>query len=359
MASQSKMASIASNTFSVLSSILKERALTEALRFLLDSSEPHHLGDKFFREFVNLIGRNHLIPHEPSITTATGQWFTDERKIVDVLVVARKSWADSPYMVIGIEGKINSPERDKQISDYQSALSRSFKGPISRVVVYLTTSKAKSITANKRLKSCPCLELGWKDIADISRKIDLAFCRELSDYIQQYLLIDQATGPDAQYVTSFFEDRVLREIRRRLKAPESELSIAWHYPPSKPNEFNFNHREINSLLPQDRLQIYYMFYCPQGVFAPGRRAHLLIMARPYDEFRKRKDTQMIQKLKQYMPGREGCLFEWDVWTFIWSAGWVTLTDLGDEDCKNLCSLYEGAYSRTSKHLKRAIKKLWK
>jgi len=111
MTSNIKIASIAPNSFSVLSSILKERALTEALRFLLDSSETHQLGDRFFRSFVNLLTQNYQIPSEPSIVTAMSQWFTDERRIIDVLAVARKSWTDSPYMVVGIEGKVNSPER--------------------------------------------------------------------------------------------------------------------------------------------------------------------------------------------------------------------------------------------------------
>jgi len=361
MTSNIKIASIAPNSFSVLSSILKERALTEALRFLLDSSETHQLGDRFFRSFVNLLTQNYQIPSEPSIVTAMSQWFTDERRIIDVLAVARKSWTDSPYMVVGIEGKVNSPELDRQIQDYQKALSRTFAKTAQRIVVYLTPYGAKPLTASKRLKSCPSLPLSWSDIADTCYRefSRVSFCREFADYISEYLSSDGAAGPDAQDVTSFFKGRVLQEIRQRLGASESEISIAWHYSPSKPNEFNFDHREVNSLLPPKRVQIYYMFYCPQGVFAPGKRAHLLIMARPYDEFEKRKDAQLLRKLKQYMAGREGCFFEWDIWTFIWSAGSVRLTDLGDEDCRNLCSLYEGAYSRTSKPLKSAIKRLWK
>jgi hypothetical protein len=84
------------------------------------------------------------------------------------------------------------------------------------------------------------------------------------------------------------------------------------------------------------------------------------MAYPLDEskFRKREDNERLEYLRDSLPPREGGRYEWGKWTFLWSAGCLTLNDMAQKDIEALSSLYVGAYSRTGEKLKRGIKKAW-
>ncbi len=103
-----------------------------------------------------------------------------------------------------------------------------------------------------------------------------------------------------------------------------------------------------------------MFYSPGGVPEIGKQIHLLVMSHPLKEYtyRRHKDKTCLEALRDKLPPREGGMYEWGNWTFLWSAGCLTLTDLDQKDIEALSSLYMGAYSRTGERLIKGIKKLW-
>jgi len=342
----------APNSFAILCSILNENTLTECLRYLLDSGESHHLGTQFFLAFLDLLPAKYRVKNQ-AVVSATSQWRTDKGRKIDIVVVSKDSCSNPPSLAIGIEAKTFSREGDKQISDYQIGLSDAFPNTL-RLVVYLTPAGVPANTGNKRYKTCKVFELSWRKIAEICEQsfYSYKFCLEFADHIRNNLPIETHTKD----VNPFFPHSVLPEIQRRLNMNDSELTISWSYP----NEYNFSHQEINSLFNDERLGVFYMFYSPDGVPEIGKQIHLLVMSHPLKEYtyRLKKDKTYLKELRDKLPPREGGIYEWGKWTFLWSAGCLTLTDMAQKDIQALSSLYVGAYSRTGERLKKEIKKLW-
>lgn len=348
------------NSFSVFCSILNEKALTEALKYLLDSKQPHKLEHRFFYAFMRLLPQKFKSDRGLYAVASIGQWDTESGRKVDILVVAKQNWECAPSMVIGIEGKIDAPESKNQISDYQKALSGTFTN-IKPLLVFLTRSGEKPHSANSRSR-CNVVSLSWKQIARICRHKefkDNKFCQDFAAHIRMYISPISKT-PKRGEAYSFFYKRLLPQIRQTLSVEQSELKIEWSNPKkSPPNEFNFSHRSINSIINEEIVNFYYMFISPGGSPMVGRQVHLLIMAWPGKKFRPRKDAKRLSELRKLMPPLEGGKREWPDWTFIWSAGFVTLSDLGQYDLNALGSLYKGAYSRTADKLREGIQTLWR
>jgi hypothetical protein len=173
-----------SGSFAVLAPILKERALTEGLRYLLDSQNPHGLGDNFFRQIVAFCNLPKIkLSDEPHIVTATSEWLTDDRRRVDILAIARKNYEHPPSVIIGIEGKITAFESNSQISDYQKALCDAFKSP-PKAVILLTTDGRMPKTMDSN--NIPVIPMSWKKLAEIMCKEEFyckTFVKEFADYI--------------------------------------------------------------------------------------------------------------------------------------------------------------------------------
>ncbi len=216
----------APNSFAILCSILNENALTECLRYLLDSSESHRLGPKFFLAFLDLLPTKYKVNNQ-SIVSAISQWRTDEGRKIDIVVVSKETYYKPPSLAIAIEAKTFAQEGNNQIADYQSGLSHAFPKTL-RLVVYLTPRGGPAKTGNNRYTSCRIFPLSWGQIAELCEQKfgSCKFCLDFADHIKKILPIHSSI----QNANPFFYDLVLPKIQKRLKMDKNDLDIAWSIP---------------------------------------------------------------------------------------------------------------------------------
>ncbi|MEI6260679.1 MAG: PD-(D/E)XK nuclease family protein [Deltaproteobacteria bacterium] len=346
-----------SGCFSVLASVLKEKALTESLRYLLDSESPHGLADSFLRQLLACANLPDLqLPHGQHVVTASSEWYTDDRRRVDVMVVVRKTWGETPVIVLGVEGKVTAFESQHQLSDYQSAIVKAFHAT-PKGIILLTPDGHAPETADEQNRACPVSAVSWSQIAEFSLRefANLPFAVEFAEYIRTHVQpSDESVGKKA---TDFFYEGILPSVRKVLALNGDEITIEWHSPKVMPKEFNFKHSAINTILRNNQFSFYYMFYCPLGVPKVGKQVHLLLMAYKQHGFTKSNKEKLDELTFNYLPPRETGVYEWGPWKFLWSCGCVTLRDMDVYDIKALTALYVGTYRRTATKLKEGINNL--
>lgn len=340
------------SAFNVLGPLLKERMLTETLRYFLDSSESHGLCDKLLRALAKRSGLS--LPKKMLIVVATSEWSTDAGREVDVVATVRASWDAAPLLVLGIEAKLSSKESASQISDYQLALAEAFP-KIKKHLFFVTPSGYAPDTENKKRNSeCPVTALCWADIAECLTAdcSDSSVALEFADHLQELV---RAKG-EVKSQGSFFEKCVLVSANRAIRAHYRNPAMAglkWAWVHGK-DEFNFYHT-TNEL--GDGFRLIWMLYSPAGPAAIGRQIDLLLMAYS-NEGLGRKDVSRLAKLKKKLPPREGRRFQWGPWTFLWSFGCRTLVDMEKKDELALATMVARAYVTIQPVIDRAVAELW-
>lgn len=336
--------------FAILSPVIKERLLTEALRYFLDSNGAHGLGDRLFRALSSKLELEWKLPRTPLSVTAISEWPTDGGRKVDVVAVVRKSWRDAPLLVVGIEAKIGAPESKRQIADYQKALRDAYP-EVEKRLIYLTLSghDPKSAKGGRLGQECPTKSVAWRDIAEMVGAVSpkLRVAGEFADYLN--LLVTRNEGAVATAI-KFVEKGVLPSVRQRLGLKEAGLPLAWNDPKDLPDEFNFYCWEKT-----DRLKIVWMLHSPAGVPMVGRQVYLLLMAIRSD---KKEDARNLDTLRKSLPPREGPQFEWGPWKFLWSGGARTLKDMGNDDMNALVEMMTRAHKSIDPVLQKGLRDLW-
>lgn len=141
---------------------LSENASSKALAFLLDSSEEHGLGTKFFDGFIDSVfreGRNkelrislrQSLQLSGEATSAVTEWVTSEGRYLDLLI---KVYDKDRHLkaVVGIENKHWAIEQVEQVAHYQRELVRRFP-KTSKTLLFLAPGARPSLTADLK---CEC-----------------------------------------------------------------------------------------------------------------------------------------------------------------------------------------------------------
>ena len=168
------------NLFDLLDDALREPAWSRSLSALLDSTLPHGLGERGFREWLKLIdrevGNNGMTFPDAfrglpsgSIFRTSCEYSTPAGRRIDILVRV----LDRTHRVIGavgIENKLESPELPSQVCDYQAALCEVFP-KANRLIVYLTPDGRKPTTADP-LSKCPYVSASYRTMVEYCRILE-------------------------------------------------------------------------------------------------------------------------------------------------------------------------------------------
>ena len=293
------------------------------------------------------------VPTQAFHVTATPEWYTDNRKRVDVLLVFRLNWSDPPFLVIGIEGKIKASESPEQLAQYQKAINEAFP-EIPKGLVFLTRGGDEPTSADLKNRNCPVKQLSWASLCKAPKSLlgKSPFAQEFTDHIKGHL--SPSTGAEAKQSCQFLENHLRPAIEGAFSP--GRLKFAWANPNSAPDEFNFSDALIDKLTVGKNFQVFFMFYCPSGVPQPGSQMHLLVMAYKSPRFG-RVLSARVDDMARFLPPREGGRFEWGPWKSLWSCGCVTLQDMGAKSTSDLLDMFKGAHSRIWKPLSSALKKI--
>jgi hypothetical protein len=283
----------------ILQEAFHEIVLTRFLRFFCDTSESHGLRDTFVREWLKAIPKSPFVLSKAKCKIdAHFNWLakanSGTNRYVDlVLVISQKG----TRAIIGVETKIDAVESEKQLEDYQRALSKSFNSVRNKYLFYLTPDGKANRTGSK-LSECQCFDISYNTIIIASKKIlmtirnlvgpdatrtrtlltDLAqfldgdvmknqqqvkieqMVRKLEDNEDTSRALDILKSLKHQTtIRSFVYEQLLPRIRQAFK----DVEVEWHYPNGsvRPREFNFAHSDINKALPKKaRYKLLYMLY---------------------------------------------------------------------------------------------------
>jgi hypothetical protein len=329
--------------FAIFDRLLKERMLTEALRFLFDSNESHAQGDAFARGLARQL-RFQLPPGRLDIT-ATSEWGTDARRRIDLVLVVRTSWTKRPELVIGLEAKTSSKESIMQIGDYQAALANAFPSIKTRRMVFLTANGQLPISGDHQLDAiCPTVTLTWEAVAEIAESLSgtLPLAGEVGSYLRNRFGVHSVVASSG---VQFVDNKVIPCVRKLLKLQKPDLRMEWYYPSAHPNEFNLNFKRLNATR-LTNVRFFYMLFSPRGELTPGRQVHVLLMAHSQAGRFRLSDAKLLAPLVSRFPPREGQFFQWGPWRCLWSGGCRTLRGF-DEDARPISQMIARSYSMTA------------
>jgi PD-(D/E)XK nuclease superfamily len=291
-----------------------------------------------------------------------------------------------------VETKIDAPESDKQIEDYQRALNQRFQQVPVRVLLYLTPDGKANQTGNID-SGCPCYDISYESIiatcaslsspgglaANISKQTR-SLVRDFSQFLSRDVMKDKRRSQIDQLlktlendqdtaraldilrglthcptIRTFVYERLLPTIREEF----SDVEIEWHYPngSARPNEFNFVHNDIKTKLPKrPRFQIYYMIHSANREPTSGDSVSVLLMAYSPNgrKFGPGLQTR-FNSVREKLPQSEGGLRQWGPWMCLWASAEHRLSGFDVEDAAELAQLYK----RTVDTTKHALLKLLK
>lgn len=334
------------NAFGVLSRFVKERALTETLRYLLDSNESHECGDLFFRVFLEAVGAySEGIGNE---IAAASEWVTAGGRAVDVVAVSRAAWDCPPLFVVGIEAKTDSKESREQLADYQRALVAAFP-KATRLLVYLTVDGSEPTSADSDLeRECPVRTATWGQIGSALAKHaeHSTVAAQFSSFVS---CLSPTDGVIAREASKLVADLIVPEVKRLTKC---DVKLSWQHPKGAPREYNLTFPALNTHCALEGLAIIQMLLCPSGVPMPGRQFYVQMMAYSPEHHFTRRQRKRVSELKACMPPVEGPTFEWGtMWQSLWGGGCRTMRDLSSADGEAVARLASRCYRMTEKPLR--------
>jgi hypothetical protein len=149
------------NFFTVVGRILKNEAVhSDMLRWLLDPTAWHGLGDGFARRFVKAVlaecGQHVDSPVE---VDQVHREFSTGRGPIDLLVTLKPC---GRIIALGIENKIDSPESERQLVGYGEGLEECF-GQGNVAIAFLTPGRREP---NERPK-CPFASVGYQTVTEL------------------------------------------------------------------------------------------------------------------------------------------------------------------------------------------------
>lgn len=375
----------------VLQDAFHENVLSRLLRFFSDSSEAHELGDKFVRQWLK------SMPYVP-VKLGKGRykinahfnWLArrgaDTARYVDLVLVISRAAKRSPEIILGIETKINAPESNGQIQDYQSALNRQFNSVPTRALLYLTPD-GKPNSTGRVDKNCPCFEVSYESIISTCNAVRAlngtkqakVLLEDLSQFLARDVMKDKSKAQIGQLLRKLEADQasaralsilrgssypatirtlVYEQLLPRIREDFEGVEVGWHFPHNnaRPNEFNFRHKDIQAAQPRG-IDLFYMIYSNQKEPQRGDSVFVLLMA--FSKAKNRKfsalTTEYLSTIRRALPPPEGELRQWGPWFCLWASAGHTLTKLDVSEAEEITELYVRAVHTTKSKLLRGLK----
>lgn len=373
----------------VLQDAFQENVLSQMLRFLCDTSEIHGLGDKFVREWLKRIQK---IPCNLGKARcridAIFNWHLktelDTHRYIDLVLLISNKTASTPFLVVGVETKIDSPESEKQIEDYQRALAQSFRHANYRVLLYLTPD-GKANQTGKVDSGCPCYDISYNSIiaacnsviktrdwgADASEKRTRYLLRDFSQFLSGDIMKDKQRSQIDKLLKKLekkeetkkaleilrglshhptIRNFVYEELLPRIKEEFETVEVKWRYPPAsaRPHEFNFVHKDIETKLPKNSIfKIYYMLYSAKREPTLGDSLSVLLMAwsKSGKKFSSSFQKRFNSVLKK-MPPSEGERQQWGRWMCLWASAEHRLRKFDFDEADDIFQLYKRTVDAT-------------
>jgi PD-(D/E)XK nuclease superfamily len=381
----------------ILQDAFHENVISRMLRFLCDTSETHELGDRFVRQWLKSIpncpfklGRGNYQINAYFNWLVRTQSATN--RYIDLVLVLNRIAAKTTA-VLGVETKMDAPESERQIEDYQRGLYQRFQHVTDRNLLYLTPD-GKANRTGKSDSGCACYDVSYESIitacnsliknaqvTKINEGRTRILLEDLSQFLSRDAMRDKRRSQIDQLLRELEEDRdtaraldVLRGFRHRttirtfvyeqllpkIRKEFNDVEVEWHYPNSsaKPKEFNFVHGDIQTSLPKGaQFRIYYMLHSAAPEPTSGNSISLLLMA--YSTKGRKFGVSLqtrFNSLRENLPEPEGELRQWGPWMCLWASAEHRLGEFNADEADELAQLYARIVAVTKPVLLRRLKK---
>jgi hypothetical protein len=390
---------VSRTTLGILQDAFHENVLSRMLRFLCDSSETHGLGDKFVRQWLKSIPNcSFKLGKGAFQIDAHFNWLvrtqSETNRYIDLVLVIFRRGTPAPIAVFGVETKIDAPESDKQIEDYQRALNQRFQYVRYRALLYLTPDGRANQTGMidsdcecyntsyiSIISACELLSSGGGQVT-LTSKQTKALLQDLSQFLSRDVMKDKRRSQIDELLKKLQNDpasaRALDIVRGLTHRPTirsfvyewllpkireefGDVEVDWHFPNSstRPHEFNFVHNDIRAKLPsRSRFQIFYMLHSTKREPSSGDSVSVLLMA--YSPKQERKFGAALQtrfsSIREELPQSEGELRQWGPWLCLWASAEHRLNGFDADEADELAQLYKRTVDTTKPILLKLLKK---
>jgi hypothetical protein len=384
------------NLFDLLDEALREPAWSRIFSSLLDSTLPHGLRDRCFREWLMLLEgvHNHrtrlpscLRKLPPgSIIRTSCEYSTAAGRRMDILARVLNP-QHRVICAIGIENKLESPEQRSQIADYQAALCEAFPNA-TRLIVYLTPDGREPMSADS-LSKCCCISASYRTMVGMCRKVQpraqpkvAALLDSLATEIESTVLGEVKMKADAKaLIGKLWADpahrQALRLIAECIPTPrklwetglikritdkaalfrmllDDECITFWPGRSSSPQEIKlWCAGEIAEQAGRLGFHVCYMLHCRDQMPDLGSEFSLRLMAW-CDSAGGRQRLKRLQ-LEPALPPSGVCR-NWSSWENIWTGGSYILQDIDTLDLKGMAKVVLDGAGRTYPTLAKRIAK---
>jgi hypothetical protein len=315
---------------------------------------------------------------------------SETNRYIDLVLVIAQKASPVTCAVLGVETKIDAPESEKQCEDYQKALAGSFPNVATKGLLYLTPDGKQNETGSA-IKKCPVYDVSYDTLVNTCERLaavrgravhgntrrTMPLLRDLSHFLSKDLMkktrrsqIDallkklenrEETKRALDILTafryrptirSFIYERLLPRIREKFE----DVEVAWHYPDqAHPNEFNFEHADVEQLTRHKSYRVYYMIYSVTKEPTWGDAVSVLLMAKRSKLGKiSAKLRTHFNSIKEHLPAAEGGPHEWSPWTCLWASAEHRLGRFTDADEEDLFQLYKRTVERTKPVLSRLL-----
>ncbi len=379
---------------------LSENASSRVLAYLLDSTQDHGLGTRFFETLLRLLASTReddyaapvirrLLAAAPVDINCTTEWSTRGRRRLDILA----HLVESQHMtagLIGIENKHLAEEQEMQVSDYQRELVERFPGDVPRLLLFLAPGARRCRTAIY-CPECPHVEVSYRETAaairsccsDVSGPLAV-FVASLANHFEHTLERGGEMNREViALVHSLYKDpdhrRAIRLIKKHLpnfgnllpriqqqvfKERFPSLSFACYTYPTriraKLQQAWFEPTELRPLTKPHGFVLYYVLHADHkaidwGVPDADDEVYVQLLA----SCKKAVGRDAVKSLglsSMLPPSRVGLQRFEQKWFPIWSAGKYRLSDLDTLDVDGCSRLLIDAIDATYSGVKAAVER---
>ena len=276
-----------STTIGVLQDAFHENVLSRILRYLCSTSEDHGLGDRFLRAWLKRIeGCPFHLSREACRIDARFNWYAKTRsatnRYIDLVLLISKKDGSTPTAILGVETKIDAPESESQIEDYQEALVDKFPHLSDRAIFYLTPD-GKANQTGKPGTSCRCYDVSYTSIVTACESLartkspvkrqTTALLRDLAEFLSKDLMkktqrsqidnllkrlkSDVITAKALELLRDIsyqptIRNLVYEQLLSKIREEFGDVWITRHYPVNRarPHEFHFEHKDVRMSFPR-------------------------------------------------------------------------------------------------------------
>jgi len=379
---------------------LSENASSRALAHLLDSSQDHGFGTKFFDLLIDQVHREgaekefrlalrqSLRLHGTS-TSVTTEWPTRTDRRLDLLI---KIFDQNRTLigVVGIENKHWAEEQEDQVGDYQAELVDRFPNVKDRILLFLSPGARPSSTF-VRDSACPHIPCSYKSVVAALAELESTaegelrvLVTSLKSHLDKTLegsnamnkevreLVHSLYGRHQKTIKLILENiprlgalvgkvqaSVEEHLKKRAIADEFRFSSYPAYQSDRLQEFYAVPGRWDSLAyTDDGFVIYYVLGPDKNRNAPecpDLRDYVTVQVRAWCNRKADRENVDDLQLAEALNPSKTCDSRWSYgWKVIWTGKSHQLKDLAENDITAISELFIVAIDATYEPLKKVL-----